>query len=416
MLKWMGALLVFCSATMCIGPAWGADDEDDGPQAARWQELRVPEAGAKMLFPGKPQRSEQMLDTAVGKQKMVMYIVEAGGGDIAFMFAYNEIPAGIAATGAAADRVLDGGRDGMINAMKGEVVRERKIDIGGHPGRFVIYRGSSNNQEFDAQARFFIVGSRLIQLQVLAKKGKLNVEDANKFFQGFQLTAGRAAPGGDDSDEPPAKPRTRPKVSDDGDDEPAPKPRLRPKTTDESDDDAPAAGQWQALRDPKSRFAAQFPSKPKYSTQELDTAAGKLTMHQWIVEVDAGKRAFLLIYADFPGPAAGADPKTVLDAARDGGVNNIHGELVQETSIKIDGHPGREFTVRGKAGDTTVVLRVRIYLVGSRLYQLQAVAEEGLMNKKEADKFFASFKLEPEDGDDAPPPIKKKKRVAVEEE
>lgn len=85
------------------------------------------------------------------------------------------------------------------------------------------------------------------------------------------------------------------------------------------------------------------------------------------------------------------DREMLLDAARDGAVGNIQGRLVSERALSLGGHPGRELQVL--SSDGRLALRMRIYLVNSRQYQVVAVAPKELRSTEDRDRFLDSFRL-----------------------
>jgi hypothetical protein len=58
--------------------------------------------------------------------------------------------------------------------------------------------------------------------------------------------------------------------------------------------------------------------------------------------------------------------------------------------IKLKANPGREFTVRKDDGKVALA---RVYLKGTRIYQLMMILEAGKPVPAELDKFFESFRI-----------------------
>jgi len=147
---------------------------------------------------------------------------------------------------------------------------------------------------------------------------------------------------------------------------------------------------WVEFTSPDGSFSASFPETPEEQTQSIDTAAGPITLHGFTV--DRGYIAYAVMYSDFPSDLIQqGDPDLLLDGGVDGAVTNVQGNLVSKTTISLDGHPGREFTIESDAQQVTV--KGRIFLVDNRLYQVIVVIAEGGSFESETAKFLDSFTL-----------------------
>jgi hypothetical protein len=135
------------------------------------------------------------------------------------------------------------------------------------------------------------------------------------------------------------------------------------------------------------RFSILMPGAPKYESTNVDTAAGTLVMHSYMVE-DAGM-AYGVIYSDYPDFMKDADPQAVLDGGRDGAVAKIKGTLISETPLTLGGYPGRDITV--SAG--TLGFRSRIYLVNTRIYSVIVTGPTDKLKLPRVDEVLDSFKL-----------------------
>jgi len=137
------------------------------------------------------------------------------------------------------------------------------------------------------------------------------------------------------------------------------------------------------------KFKAKFPSKPKESSQKVAGVA--LTAYA----VEGKDGAYVVGVADLPIPAGETDKmiQDRLDGARDGAVKNVGGKLQDSKAITLDKkYPGREVSAtiaQPKEG----ILRARVYLVGSRLYQVLVIGTKEHATSKEADAFLESFKV-----------------------
>jgi hypothetical protein len=99
------------------------------------------------------------------------------------------------------------------------------------------------------------------------------------------------------------------------------------------------------------------------------------------------------MYADYPEAIWKAkSPDQMLDTTRDGAMGTEN-KLLSEKKVPLDGVAGRELLLVGK--DEPVTTRVRMAMVGGRLYLLQAQSTGALHDipDPDADRFFDSFRL-----------------------
>ncbi|MBI5777917.1 MAG: hypothetical protein HZA49_00480 [Planctomycetes bacterium] len=91
----------------------------------------------------------------------------------------------------------------------------------------------------------------------------------------------------------------------------------------------------------------------------------------------------------------GMDPKTVLDAGRDGGVKSNPGNtLEREVDFKLGGYPGRRIFITQKSGLETYYMRDDIVLVKTRLYQIMYISNKKAdLNTPKILAYFNSFRL-----------------------
>jgi TonB family protein len=157
---------------------------------------------------------------------------------------------------------------------------------------------------------------------------------------------------------------------------------------------------WEVVTSTEGRFAVSFPARPTAFVESVETTIGTLTFHEWVLNAAP---LYRFTYVDYPQSIE--DPnrvKQVLDAARDGGVRNVKGTLLEEKEISLDGHPGRYVKVRAGNG---LIIRSQNYAVGNRGYTLVfATRVDGSsaaalrFYDESAAKFFDSFKLLPAEG------------------
>ncbi len=137
------------------------------------------------------------------------------------------------------------------------------------------------------------------------------------------------------------------------------------------------------------KFSARFPGKPK----EQDIAAAGASGKSVTLEVNGN--TYSVTYADLPAAAAAVlnMPELldqVLDGTRDAAVTQMKGKLLDSSKIKLDGNAGREFKVELPEKK---VMQNRMYLVGTRVYQVMVVGSKDFVAGDDAAKFLKSFTL-----------------------
>jgi len=148
--------------------------------------------------------------------------------------------------------------------------------------------------------------------------------------------------------------------------------------------------EWTEYRSEADRFAAFFPGTPTESSKTVNTAIGPIEMK--IYGVAKKQTAFSVVLSDYPPEhVKRVGSATILDGARDGAVANTQGKLLSELIIEIAGNPGRDLKISAAGGKGTV--RAKLFLVGSRLYQVLAVTPTEDSYAPQVGRFLESFKL-----------------------
>ena len=145
---------------------------------------------------------------------------------------------------------------------------------------------------------------------------------------------------------------------------------------------------WQVFESAAGKFRVVFPEAPTTSAGKMRTDIGEVlsTRHTaW----DGGGTTYDVRINEYP--KAGIDRLTaekLLDAARDGLIYRANGKLESEKAITWEKLPGRDQVIVAENG---MRYRVRLLLLGSRLYQLTAMARAP--NLADEQRFIDSFQL-----------------------
>ena len=146
---------------------------------------------------------------------------------------------------------------------------------------------------------------------------------------------------------------------------------------------------WSEFRSEEGRFSVLLPEKPTSQASTLEMSQGRFEQHVFI----ASHLPLIctITYADFPKQSLVAnDVDGLFDGVRDEVIKGVGGKFASENKLLLDGYAGREIKVHMFRGE----LRLRLYLVGDRLYILSLFnVEKAFASDEEPNKFFASFKL-----------------------
>jgi hypothetical protein len=177
---------------------------------------------------------------------------------------------------------------------------------------------------------------------------------------------------------PPPPGKEPPPPKDNGKKEPGPKPAPQPGGKEYSP--------------PGARASVVFPEgKVQTISLPLKTAAGNTTLNMHAVEL-ANKHSFALLYNDYPAGAiqAGAEEQA-LDGAAQGLSTTMPGAKIQSSKkLTLGSYPGRELVAAAPAVGS---IRVRIYLVKDRMYQVMTIGSNEFVNSQQAEQFLNSFRL-----------------------
>lgn len=141
------------------------------------------------------------------------------------------------------------------------------------------------------------------------------------------------------------------------------------------------------------KYKAEMPGKPKEETQNTPSPDGRQIALN-VASVQQKDGVYVVMYSDLPIPAGESDAKIQerLDGSREGALKNINGKLTKETKITLaDKYPGRDIEAELPGGKGS--LRVKIYMVGTRLYQVMVVGTATWVASADSARFLDSFAL-----------------------
>lgn len=139
------------------------------------------------------------------------------------------------------------------------------------------------------------------------------------------------------------------------------------------------AHSWQRVTSDAGGFTIQMPGVPEQTTQTVDLNGRATPMCNYLSR--SGGETFFVTYSDYPFSAA---PGTLLQEVRDGEIGK--GRLISDTSITIDGRPGKHVVVAHE----NYLMVSRIVVDGPRIYQIIYITDDSQMSAAGA-AFLNSF-------------------------
>jgi hypothetical protein len=124
-----------------------------------------------------------------------------------------------------------------------------------------------------------------------------------------------------------------------------------------------AASTWKTFSYPKLGFSVELPREPEVQQATTPTDRGPRPVTTYTID-DGVRGAAIVTVIDFGGSSQ--DPDTLLETGVKSAVDAIHGRLLSETSIVLDGNPGRDIMVvipGGGACDRIIWAQGRLYQV-----------------------------------------------------
>jgi hypothetical protein len=156
---------------------------------------------------------------------------------------------------------------------------------------------------------------------------------------------------------------------------------------------------WYLFESKAFSFKATFPSKPTEKTKVVNSAQGDLTISMFEFIAPKTETEPVLVYivshVEYPVSTINSNDKEKLKEfyrkVVDGMVTKVNGKLIKETIINLDGFEGVEARVEMKDGLEFV--KLRIFLVGSKMYTVEASTETKNEFNGSINKFLDSFRL-----------------------
>lgn len=160
---------------------------------------------------------------------------------------------------------------------------------------------------------------------------------------------------------------------------------------------SPPPDVWRLVSPAGSGMRVLMPGEPKLTAPTIKPLPDhEVTVHLAMVTQNQGKSLYLVGYHDLDAVPTDEQKKNdVLEGGVKGTVLNTLGKLTKHEPITLGENPGRAFEYSGDRFGQQVRGMSRIYLVGGRVYQLTVLATPEVEIAADAEKFFKSFELLP---------------------
>ncbi|MHC4621910.1 MAG: hypothetical protein ACYTEQ_29580, partial [Planctomycetota bacterium] len=133
-----------------------------GDKLKAFEPFRSHEGRFSVMFPGKPKKTLQSVNTPAGEIAVVTFF--AGSKESGFAVGYSDYPQQ-AIDASDPVQMLDGARDGAVTNAGGELEDENVIDFHGRPAREIQIRVPD---KINIRARLILIDNRLYQVMVLS--------------------------------------------------------------------------------------------------------------------------------------------------------------------------------------------------------------------------------------------------------
>ncbi len=121
-----------------------------------------------------------------GSIEVVMILAENSDGACAV--SYNDFPAQLLDSMGSRSNIYDGGQNGAVSNINGQVEASFDITIAGKEGRSFTFTATREGKQVYGRGDLVMVGNRLYQLLFMnTDRARLASDDCKRFFQSFTL-------------------------------------------------------------------------------------------------------------------------------------------------------------------------------------------------------------------------------------
>ena len=142
-------------------------------------------------------------------------------------------------------------------------------------------------------------------------------------------------------------------------------------------------------------YKINFPAAPIEKSAQVNTPAGPISIYTAMHEARDGSVYLVTYGVNPPAVVRNNTAKKLLGAGVEGMMRESGWSLVKNEPTSYHNHPGMDVEFTGKAPNSTKKLigRVRVYLIGDRLYQVMSAGPEGSIDPASITAFLNSFTI-----------------------
>lgn len=142
--------------------------------------------------------------------------------------------------------------------------------------------------------------------------------------------------------------------------------------------------EWKQFASESGNFSILLPGTPKQSIDTKQTTE----FHKFWIEADT-ETSYLVLYNDYSLKVDLRDPEALFDRIQNSVVDKT-ARLISHKSLELQGYPVREFEYV-EVAEPDDSKKVRLILVGRRLYQILAIFPSNDPHSEVRERFFDSF-------------------------
>jgi hypothetical protein len=185
----IGIILLVCFVFIglpLIGHAWRKNHPDTYPSvvpASQWKFFASEEGRFRILFPGKPESTNEVMGNAVEEITLHTFYVWANN-QTEYAANFGDYPKNV--KNLSPLQIFDISQNGVKEKI-GKIVAQRDFKFGNYPARdFEFAVGGKGN--FSGQIRYILVDQRLYQIMVMFLTKNPHRDDFKIFFDSFSLS------------------------------------------------------------------------------------------------------------------------------------------------------------------------------------------------------------------------------------
>ena len=136
-----------------------------------------------LLMPKNVDYQVQQVNTPGGLQEI--HLFSAGSGSFEYLVSYADYPEWYTSSVDHAT-ILDGGRDGMVNNVFGELLAETILEVQDFPAREILIKAPQNTA---IKARIILAGNRLYMINIGSQADNIYSSTVDKVLRSFKIVS-----------------------------------------------------------------------------------------------------------------------------------------------------------------------------------------------------------------------------------